>query len=614
MSRFEHWKSMACAILIISMVCVPAGYITGFIVETNVDRYNLQRVVIQQNNTAYSAALFVASHPFACSLTIGVTALLPSQHASSASIPSTSYLIQFLSNGVKPIITSAEWMCYDYRAVAEGVRKKHLAAIEIQTFMDAGENMAVKLVGGTVGIMFLFGLLIMPKSEKNEFKGIKRVRRRVWKTGDLLWIGSTKQPVKAETEHLLIYGTTGAGKTQIARLKCALAVKRGEAGLIIDRNGDLITRFWRPGDKVICPLDARCEKSSVLAELAAGGMVYHADHLAALIIPDPPQGASGEVQHFAAGAREGVSAGLLSAKSNADFLMIINRNALLRQALIDTGAGAYGESTDREFSAYRTTVFRRIRSFKYYYGEVGRDGFSILNWIYGIDERRQRTGDAGRLWLNLSADTYSAITEIVPIDVAVFIDSVQRLPEDPQRRIHVVFEEIAQYTAISALAKAVTEGRKYGLSLATTTQSLAGIRTVYGNEQTAVLLGCLVNQVVMTQASAKDAEEASNLIGERLIKSVGSSPRAGVPLNMEQLRAAVTPHDLRALPLHDAYVWLAGAQEWVRTTIPKFDPPKDKAPGFIKRDDLSLKPVAERSLNPLVPDSAVSQVDVLKLE
>jgi len=614
MSQFEHWKSLASAVLIMSLIFIPTGWVTGFVVETNSDLNSLQHTVLQQNNMTYSAALFVSNHPLECSLTIGVTALFPSQHSGGASSPSTSYPIKLISNGVKPIVTSAKWLCYDYRSVAEGVKEKHLAALEIQTFMHAGVNMAAKAVGGTAGIMFLFGLLTMPKSQKKEFKGIKRVRRRIWKRDDLLWIGSTKQPEETETQHLLIYGTTGAGKTQIARLKCALAVKRGEAGLIIDRNGDLITRFWRPGDKVICPLDARSEKSSALAELAAGGMVYHADHLAALIIPDPPQGASGEVQHFAAGAREGVSAALLSARSNADFLLIINRNALLRQALIDAGAGAYGESTDREFSAYRTTVFRRIRSFKYYHGAVGRDGFAILNWIYGIDERRQRTGDAGRLWLNLSADTYSAITEIVPIDVAIFVDAVQRLPEDTKRRIHVVFEEIAQYTAISALAKAVTEGRKYGLSLATTTQSLAGIRAVYGSEQTAVLLGCLVNQVVMTAASAKDAEEASNLIGERLIKSVGSSPRAGGPLNLEQLRAAVTPHELRALPLHDAYVWVAGAQEWVRTTIPKFDPPKDKAPGFLKRDDLSLEPVADRSSNPLASDSAVSQVDILKLE
>ncbi|WP_244832509.1 type IV secretion system DNA-binding domain-containing protein [Caballeronia sp. TF1N1] len=64
-------------------------------------------------------------------------------------------------------------------------------------------------------------------------------------------------PVHAESLHMLIGGGTGAGKSTLFREIALGAAIRGDRMICLDPNGDMLAKFWKAGDIVLNPYDAR---------------------------------------------------------------------------------------------------------------------------------------------------------------------------------------------------------------------------------------------------------------------------------------------------------------------------------------------------------------------
>ncbi len=75
----------------------------------------------------------------------------------------------------------------------------------------------------------------------------------------LLTLGGRPWPTALETLHLLVAGTTGAGKSTLIEELLDGVSARGERRLVCDPNGGYLSRFARTGDRPLNPLDARTE-------------------------------------------------------------------------------------------------------------------------------------------------------------------------------------------------------------------------------------------------------------------------------------------------------------------------------------------------------------------
>ncbi|MBX9697471.1 MAG: type IV secretion system DNA-binding domain-containing protein, partial [Alphaproteobacteria bacterium] len=111
------------------------------------------------------------------------------------------------------------------------------------------------------------------------------LRRRLWwrrKASDLKLDGVPLLKGK-ETEHMIITGTTGSGKTNAFHTLLPQIRKRGDRAIVVDLTGELVSKYYRDGyDLLLNPLDARSLHWDLWKDCAS---LSHYDALAESIIP-----------------------------------------------------------------------------------------------------------------------------------------------------------------------------------------------------------------------------------------------------------------------------------------------------------------------------------------
>src|SRR5215469_5591813 len=71
----------------------------------------------------------------------------------------------------------------------------------------------------------------------------------------------------AEVRHIAALGVTGSGKSTALRGLMHTAMARGDRHIVADPDGSALRHFWRAGDTILNPFDARSAKWDMLAEI-----------------------------------------------------------------------------------------------------------------------------------------------------------------------------------------------------------------------------------------------------------------------------------------------------------------------------------------------------------
>ena len=142
------------------------------------------------------------------------------------------------------------------------------------------------LLGAVIGgvLMAIFLIWLMAQLGKSEFGGAPfRKFLRGTKTASIsalksktrekkkaqVTIADIPLPTKVENLHLLVQGATGSGKSVLMRELAYTALKRGDRAIFLDPNGDMYSKFGRPGDVVLNPYDSRTKGWSFFNEIRA---------------------------------------------------------------------------------------------------------------------------------------------------------------------------------------------------------------------------------------------------------------------------------------------------------------------------------------------------------
>ncbi len=409
-------------------------------------------------------------------------------------------------------------------------------------------------------------------------------------------LGGVPVPADIEPNHLLVSGGTGAGKSVV--LGGVLATVRDRAHdrvIVVDPGGDMMSRFWRDGDTILNPLDARSVAWSPFAEMAS---VHDADRLAKSMIPDVP--GAGDSQQWQLYSQALVGAVLERLResgraSNADLLRVltIDKSAdiealvagLPAQTLFDTGAA-------KMLSSVRGIIGSYLPSYRFLPPDASASAFSLRRWV---------VEGSGWLWMPVRDDMMDAVRPLIAAWIGEAVSAALSQAPDPQRRLWLVLDELAALGRVQSLSSALTKGRKFGLCTVAGLQTIAQLKEIYGPFGAQVLLSCFSSQLLLRAPDPDTARWCSDSIGQRhVIRKVSSESQnsgGGGKSESEQhaIEAAVLPAELQNLPKLQGFLRLADAPAILRIRLKWVPRPAVAEPFISRRITTARRPINSRN-------------------
>lgn len=387
------------------------------------------------------------------------------------------------------------------------------------------------------------------------FKKLERLCRE--KSSQQVEIAGIPMPTAVENLHVLLNGATGSGKSVVLRALTFSALMRGDRLVVVDPNGDLYSKFGRPGDVVLNPYDARTQRWMFFNEVRAD---YDWKRLSFSVVP----------LGIDANAEEWNSFGRLLLRAVSRKLFAMNIHDIdhvnywcceapfkeLQVFLKDTEAQSLfsgaSEST-RAFDSARFVLSNKLSEHR----SMPAGDFSIREWM---------ESGSGSLYITWREDMKTAMKPLLSAWVDVFCSSILSMPESSSRRWWLLIDELASLEKLHSLEDVLTKGRKHGVRVAAGLQTVSQLSGIYGRDMAQTLRASFRNLVVLggSKTDAETAKEMSIALGEHEVarpeytdsRNPGGSRGTSERL-VRQTEAVVTPAQIQALPELTGYVAFA---------------------------------------------------------
>ncbi|CAB3802733.1 Coupling protein TraD [Paraburkholderia ultramafica] len=389
-------------------------------------------------------------------------------------------------------------------------------------------------------------------------------------------------PVAAEKLHVLIGGGTGTGKSTIFRELALGAVLRRDRIICLDPNGDMMSKFWREGDVILNPYDARTAGWSFFNEIRAD---YDFHRYAMSIVP---VGKTADAEEWAGYAR-------LLLRETARKLSLLGQPSIrelfrwttitppgeLQEFLTGTLAESLFAGSSEASKALTSARFLLSDKLPEHVTMPGGE-FSLRTWL---EDR-----DGGNLWITWREDMAPALKPLISAWIDALFVSILSMPEDSDRRIWAFIDELASLEKLASLEPALTKGRKHGLRVVAGLQSTAQLDDIYGRDTAKTLRSCFSSLAVLriSKSDPATAEDFSKSLGEheverdRTSRNVStSSSTSGTQAIVERERV-VTASQLTSLPDLSGYLAIVGDTPIARFKT-RYRPYKVQVPAFVER-------------------------------
>lgn len=211
-------------------------------------------------------------------------------------------------------------------------------------------------------------------------------------------IANVPIPISIERMHFLINGATGGGKSVAMRELAYDALKRGDKLAVIDPDGSMMSRFYRKGDKILNPFDARTQGWSIFNEIRRP---YDFERYAISLVPVSDSHESEEWAEYGRLLLRSVMM-QLAAKGDPSMREVIqwcNIKPLddLRELVKGTDAEALYAGTSKSVGSARFVLSKALPPHTY----MPAGEFSIRDWI---DDPH-----SGNLWIAWREDMATAL-------------------------------------------------------------------------------------------------------------------------------------------------------------------------------------------------------------
>lgn len=425
-------------------------------------------------------------------------------------------------------------------------------------------------------ILVLFFFRGRQSSKKHHIKGnqlssvwLAKCKLKWARAASKISIGPLPLVKGTETQHLLITGGTGSGKTNCLHHLLTSVLEQKQRAIIVDTTGILTERYYREGQDIILnPFDPRGASWHPWVECT------DRTSYAAMAESFIPQGLSESDNYWRTSAR-------IVLDSLLELLEPIQKNSvlaekLLREPLKDLcdfvkgtkAASLIDMSSEKTAASIRSVLSNYLTCFEFL--EDTHDPFSIRNWV-----REEKSPDS---WLFISCKTNqrAALNPLLSCWFSVAVRSLLELPPNFNRRLWFIIDELPTLNRLRDLESLLAESRKYGGCAVLSLQSPAQLEAIYGQSTTQTILSNCSTKVVFTEQNPLNAGRIAEIFGEQEIReyqkglSYGANDiRDGVNLSQQiRQQLLITKTDIQFLPRHHAFVRLPDNYPVVKVKLP----------------------------------------------
>ncbi|MCR9819775.1 type IV conjugative transfer system coupling protein TraD [Vibrio parahaemolyticus] len=399
-----------------------------------------------------------------------------------------------------------------------------------------------------------------------------------------------------EVKHLLIDGTTGAGKSVAIRKLLRWIRERGDKAIIYDKGCDFVSKFYDPHkDVILNPFDERCAAWDIWSD-AKDAPEF--ESLAAALIPQHGEGDPFWVDSartiFSATAYQM----MLDDKhecsiENLLHIILTSELSTLGEHLKGTEASSLvSKSIEKTAISIKSVLATYIKSLRYLHGLDEKDAqgnrkrapFSITDWVQ--DESQQ-----GFLFLSSNARQHTALRPLISMWLAIASNAILGMEPDEDRRIWVIIDEMPTLHKLPELTHIISEVRKFGGCYLLGLQSYAQLETTYGRNAARVIFDLLNTRFFFRAPSKAMATVASDDLGEQEIDisreniSYGANAlRDGVSLgHQNKTRPVVSPAEIQGLDDLECYLRTPNSMLITKLQL-RYDRMSNIQPSFMKRN------------------------------
>ena len=389
-----------------------------------------------------------------------------------------------------------------------------------------------------------------------------RARDRLpgWKALGPYRIAGIPYPERAETQHTIVSGTTGSGKTVLIADLVAQIRARGERCVVYDKMGSYTAAFFDGRrDVLLNPLDARAPRWSPFLE-ARNPRDF--DMMAAALIPQQkdtvdPFWVTAARQLFSNGAGVLRQKGVTENRVLVDHLLKTDLTALA-EAMEGTVAQSIVDPDNPKTALSVRAMLTANLSALEFLPDTGKP-FSIREWISG-------EGRSGFLFLTSRGDQHASLRGLISTWLEIAVNAMLSLAQDDGRRIWVILDELPTLHQVPSLQPGLAESRQFGGCFVLGVQVASALRDLYGRNGAETISGLCGTRVVLAAPDRDTAQWSADSLGRAEVEEVAegysygaNTIRDGVSLTpRRELRALALPSEIMRLENLHGYLKFPG--------------------------------------------------------
>ncbi|MCP4494124.1 MAG: type IV secretion system DNA-binding domain-containing protein [Gammaproteobacteria bacterium] len=322
-----------------------------------------------------------------------------------------------------------------------------------------------------------------------------------------LMVGSVPLVRGAETQQIYISGAIGCGKGNTIKAFLDTICQRGQRFIIYDKSGEYVTKYYREGtDIILNPFDERMPGWSPWLECVNS---FDYEMIASSFIPDSP---AQKDEHWTEAPRSVLADLLAQLKSegmdNIDDLFAYSqdKNALHDFLQGTSSAQILDPDSSEHASSILSIISPKIKSLRYLSNIKSNIRFSLREWV-------QNDSDT-RVFITCSQRQKKSIQPLMTAWLDIVISEILSLPEDRERRLFSVIDELASLDPINSLFDGINEGRKFGLCHILSITSMEALKEKYGDKKAKTIIGMCSTKISYRCDEPDNSKWLADLYGE----------------------------------------------------------------------------------------------------
>ncbi len=330
-------------------------------------------------------------------------------------------------------------------------------------------------------------------------------------------IGKFPYPKGTESQHTIITGASGTGKTQVILELLAQIRARGDKAIIYDKMGSYVRKFYDPNkDVILNPFDARSKYWDFFGEGKArnqkGLTRTDFDMMAASLIPENPRAAdpfwtkaAKTVLTEAAFALSKM--GDCNNKKLCDFLLKSSPKQFAKFLARTDASAVIDEKADKTSASIRSVLSTYVNPLKFITND-DQPSFSIRDWV-------KNQNQDSFLFLSSIADKHESLKPLLSLWLDLGLNALLSTDQNKSQRIWFIIDELPSLQKLPALTYGLAESRQFGGSFVISMQLMAQLKEIYGRDGAESISGLCRTRLTFSTPDEENARWCSENLGRK---------------------------------------------------------------------------------------------------